>query len=99
MLLRSFENVTNYQCIPTTCPRNIDPFYTVSYHIKWGKSSWAYRTLTQSLEKELNHYLIQYQDIWTYSNSINNIIVFVLNHCHNKINSTALITWPDPWDS
>ena len=27
---------------PTTCPRSIDPFYTVTYHIEWETTSWTF---------------------------------------------------------
>ena len=27
----------------TVCPRSSDPFYIVSYYIKWVSTSWAYR--------------------------------------------------------
>jgi len=26
----------------TVCPRSSDPFYLVSYNIKWGTTSWTY---------------------------------------------------------
>ena len=26
----------------TVCPRSSDPFYIVSYYIKWGTTSWTY---------------------------------------------------------
>ena len=30
--------------IRTACPRSLDPFYTVTYYIKWVKTSWQYCT-------------------------------------------------------
>ena len=26
----------------TICPRSSDPFYMISYYMKWGKTSWTY---------------------------------------------------------
>ena len=35
------------QYIHTVCPRSSDPFYIVSYYIKWVTASWTYRNLSE----------------------------------------------------
>ena len=30
--------------VTAVCSRSLDPFYTVSYYIKWAKTSWIYST-------------------------------------------------------
>ena len=36
-----FQNTYIYFCY-TVCPRSLDPFYTVTFHIRWVKTSWTY---------------------------------------------------------
>ena len=35
-------SVEAMQLNENVCPRSLDPFYTVSFLIKWAKTSWAY---------------------------------------------------------
>ena len=37
--------------IYTVCPRSSDPFYIVTYHIKWVTTSWIYSTTFISINK------------------------------------------------
>ena len=36
----------------TVCPRSLDPFNIVDYHIQWVWTSWAYRTLPHSFASD-----------------------------------------------
>ena len=37
--MKSIANVTLFH---TVCPRNLIPFYKVTYYINWVKTSWTY---------------------------------------------------------
>ena len=34
------ENIPNNE--PSVCPRSSDPFYVVTYYLKWVTTSWTY---------------------------------------------------------
>ena len=36
----------------TLCPRSCDPFYIVSYYIKWVTTSWAYSIILSKLHEK-----------------------------------------------
>ena len=41
----------------TTCPGRSDPFYTVSYYIKWVTNSWTHSTiLGQTVKIDLGYF-------------------------------------------
>ena len=40
----AFVETGRILCRNTVCPRSSDPFYTITYYIKWVTTSWTYRT-------------------------------------------------------
>ena len=45
---------------PTVCPRSLDPYYTVTYYLKWDKTSWKYsgKTSTNVMKTDWRFYFI-----------------------------------------
>ena len=39
---RESAKITRYNDGGTVCPRGSDPFYIVSYYIKWATTSWTH---------------------------------------------------------
>ena len=37
-----YYSLTALYSLATVCPRSSDPFYSLSYYIKWVTSSWTY---------------------------------------------------------
>ena len=37
-----FESVVTAKKLLTVCPRSGDPFYIITYYIKWVTASWTY---------------------------------------------------------
>ena len=44
----------------TACPRSSDPFYVVTYYIKWVTSSWTH----SKLHHEMGHYFLDTQYLY-----------------------------------
>ena len=44
----------------TVCPRSSDPFYVVSYYIKWVTTSWAH-----SIREPYYHFLVFLLVVWS----------------------------------
>ena len=36
------DSSNNVESVSTVCPGSSDPFYIVSYYIKWDTTSWTY---------------------------------------------------------
>ena len=104
ILLISLEHSVNF-CpqnhgnIYTICPGRCDPFYIVSYNIKWITTSWtpSIRSWYKKLDKiseilfnqeyKLSHYIIPIS-IWIFE-FLRRQMIF---HCSN-CNTRNLITW------
>ena len=41
LLFEKFEYTAKQTHLSTVCPRNRDPFYIVTYYIKWITTSWT----------------------------------------------------------
>ena len=56
--MRSREGLLHkFEKVPTVCPRSSDPFYIVSYFIKWDNISWTYSTVLY----KTGHYFLDIQ--------------------------------------
>ena len=55
---------------PTVCPRSSDPFYIVTYYIKWVTTSWTYIVKKFGQPKELKESVLE----------INKISALLLGH-------------------
>ena len=48
-LLSVQEVLSNIFQYFTVCPKNLDPFYIITYYINWIKTFWTYRNIHHSL--------------------------------------------------
>ena len=79
-----------YNPAHTVLPRSSDPFYIVSYHIKWGTTSWTYSMPDISLHAKLN-----FTSILNYANTdfdIKRITEMVLHTWTKVLNDIYGIT-------
>ena len=48
-----------FLCVFTVCPRSSDPFYIVSYDIKWVTTSWTLKLKVKTSRNEKNSVKIE----------------------------------------
>ena len=48
----------------TVCPRSSDPFYIVTYYIKWATSSWTYGKYQLHRKRDLRAQEAQSGKVW-----------------------------------
>ena len=58
----------------TVCPRSLDTVYTVSYYIKWFKTSWAYGRSVLLFKRKIkvntSNHAIFYYNFWALLNAL-----------------------------
>ena len=58
----------------TMCPRSLDPFYKVTYYVKWGLLGHIIKTLLGKKHRVLQ-FTFKAVDYWIYKIFINNILL------------------------
>ena len=60
------SGLTIYTYIHTVCPTSSDPFYIVSYYIRWVTTSWTYSTSTcmSNLDDKCFFFSTKYLEIY-----------------------------------
>ena len=57
LYLPQLVKLTYIYILYTICPRGSDPFYIVSYNIKWVNTSWTCSMINIEHQKDINYFL------------------------------------------